>query len=672
MISAAGKYLEFDEDAKLSFSDSMKELSDVNKMSKEIVLGFNIPSAPKNDYLFRKHGLGKRIPCRLTNIQNDDFDLVFELATAKSYKISLKKNANDWIKWAANTKLCQLDFGTVVHNNANVLADWDSDRDAYKQGDSGVFPIYANMGWQANPDRLSLGDIRYATNGYHLLREAFCQKGIRFVSPVLEAHPHLWDYIYKERFWEYEGHGLSGLAGGSIGNPILLDIINHQYLAMDSVDFDNGGNIYTLINNLGHSYRNNTDSEQCLKICFKGSGEAASTSDEYTGATIYYHIPNGGGLTTPQDHIAIGYLNESNNYVLEETCHSITLQPGEYLRWTSRIDVEDKDVILNSFSWEVTEICTKAHYPNDIIPVAQILDCELTVLDYLKAYTHLFNGKMDYDDNTNILFMSCPYEVDGIEGFFKPMYFTKTLGMVITDSWEASRITEPESRRIYSFKDSSDAYIDNEMELDNRTDDEKENGVLSVSMVLGFDNDKEKKLSNPLFQPTLNALSSQFGGSAVLLNPQYAVLQFLDNLDGELSTDIGHRIFYIFNGQQIVNGNSQTIVYDNVQLSKYPTIFQELPEGVEIANNPDYTGQELNYEILYEKFYRKFLERTGNDIKNSFSLFINYGEYRVSSARTRYLIRHDGADFVGILKKKRWTSDGKAVRWEFVREVFDC
>lgn len=657
----------------LMFTDTVKALSDLDKMNKEVIIPFDLPYAPNNNALFKKYGLGKRIPATLTEFANNEFDLVFNSFSdsSKKYSVSLNKNLSDWVKCAANTKLCELDLGTVTHSTANILGAWNGDADGYEVGDSGVFPIYGNFGSQKSPETLTPADIRYAFSGLYLIREGLCKCGVSFVSPVLEAYPHLWGYWLKKKWWENSGHGTNvrfrtvlSADTGTVSSPDYLATVIPQDGFPTSQPVDDPGGTISFNSDPTPYYLHSQVVEVNGCVRMQGSVTNNTPPNQQNATFMYLRVVCDGGT--------FEYKIFANSFQTVEV--DIEIPVTNFNNATFRVFQGGQWVFLEGFSiWFVPK--DQHFYEGDILNKAEMLDCNKSVLDVLKAYAHLFNAKFDFNEATRELFMSCPYEIDGIEGYFKGMLHTKTLEKVVCDSRESSQQQQPEAIRIYCFASSNDPYVKERLEDGSRSDEEEEHGILSSYDNLGFDNDKTKKLCNPQFEPTLNDFQGLFqGGDALPLLPNGNLYtpQFLDNTEGKQSNCINPRIFYIFNGQQRVNGEEQEIYFNENPRSLYPTIYQELPNNVDIIGNADFARQQLGYQILYEKFYRKYLKRTAANIKDTFSLLVSYKEYKSASTRVRYRIRYDGLDFVGILKLKRFNSCGKVVKWEFVRENLDC
>ena len=640
--------------------EALKELNDINKFQQDFTIPISIPFSDINDSIYKQYGIGEEIPVHLGSPMNsDEFSLYFRSRSAKrrKYKIELSVSSSNWLECAAKTRLCDLGLGTYEFTTANVLFDWQNGKDRYQTGDSGVYPFIANYGSFLEPETLSTSDLRLAISPLFLLEKGLCHCGVTLNAPVMQTVTarHQWDYLLKNNFWEYEGHGLLVNAEMELSTTTTS---TSAVIPIDTIISDPGGNV-NLVAGEFQTYDFAAKGDYC--VCAEGDIENPLN----IAKSVRFY---GGGSGE-------GEFN-------------VTLQPFERRTVSFCIDINRAIGISGALFHILNPLIfhagfnikvigkRKGFYEGDIIPVNEILSCEKTVLDILKAQTHLYNSKLDFDKTNQAIFISAPFSNDvygeTFEGYYKDIQHNVKLENVVCDSKSESRLQEPERYFTLCFNDPSDAYINSEEESGNRSESEAENGVLSYLYDFGFDNTNEKKSCNPCYEPTLNDFTTEIVPIAALPENQqeYYIPQLLDNLDGNITYQINPRTFYIFSGQQVTNGLPVEIIFNGVPVTFYPTAYQELPSNVDIVNSPDFARQQLTYEEHFNLYYKKHLERTFAASKDTFCLLIDYKEYEEASFRTLYSVKYGGENYTGILTKKRWNSCEKEAIWEFLRQQF--
>ena len=655
MIKAGNTSIPLDCNFCLKLKETLSTRFD--KLGDEFAKSISIDYTKESDSLFKEYGTNTRIPINIPKYSIYDIDLVFNNANDKTgvYSAQIVKNKKSWLVCTDETSICNLDLGTTEHVDQNII-DYVQTTGAY-DGTYSASPILGNFGNQG--EAWLMKDIRYAFSPLDILRKGFKKCGIDFVSPVMENDPHFWSYLLKKNWWENSGQGTLVNAEASSNVTFNTNGLVLFVLPFDNIISDAGNNLSQISSNgvQGISYSN--PYPECLDycICLKMTVTNNSNTDSIWSF----------GLFVP----SIQTFNfKANQTTVIDVCFNL-----QTTGFTANLALvaNNTDLIFTSTNIKIIGK-SKNFYKGDILQNNEMLDCNISVLDVLKMVKHRYNGLFEYNKANRTFFMSSPFDTDGVEGFYKPSYKDIKLDNIVCNSKIEGSFLTAANERIYSFADSNDEYISTQIEEGERTDLENEYGVLSSYNVLNQDNTKKDEIPNPLAEPTLNSFSGNFQGGTdlVSLENNLYIPQFLDNTGGNQSNCINPRMFYMFNGTQVVNGEEQNIYLENIILSRYPTIYNEISDNVTITGNNNYNGQDLNYQNIYNKYYSKYVNRIVLGSPESYCLLVDYKKYRNSSFRTKKRIYYKGFEYSFVLVSKSFDSCGNSVKWEFIRENTDC
>lgn len=672
----------------LDFTDAVKVVNEnTENIQFEYINSFSLPYNDDTYKLFKQIGKNRYVSGYLLAPFNRCIEFQFIKPDDKKRRYSAKIKiaiSDDIIDCLGNTKLCDIDLGTFEFSTANILSyfDCDNKKDKYNKSNGIVHPIIINCNdiWNGS-NGLTTSDIKLAFNPLGVLEKVLQHCKSCFVSPFLSScrERHRWDLMYKNGdWWNYEGQGLTGEAEISRLTPQLLGgslTPQLQPIRNNTTNFDNGGNIqpftaYPSINNIV-GYQNNKPSIQCIEMCSTGSVsntqiDAIGGADEFR---LYGVVRSSTGaiVSTEQLDFTAFFFGENDTY---SVCYSANLQPNETLTLECTVY---GDALILDFNTTTYKVCTKGHYEGDIVPLNQIIDCNITGLDILKEYMIQSCGRVEYNDRT--LFMSQPFTTtiqgEKVEGFYRPDH--KNIGIsVICDSKGGGNVTEKENVRIKKWADSNDDYISDQIEQGNISETEVTNGVGSYTYEIGTNNTKEKKICLQFYQPALNDFTKHIAQqSTVTFNDDTL---YIPKLAGETK---GIRSFYIYTGQQVINGSSIDLNFNGTRLGCYPTAYQQLPDNVSIINNTDFDRQQLTMQELHEIYCEKWENKTRALSFDTFCKILSLKEYFNLSFRNKYCINYRDSQgnlstYTGFLQEKKYNSCGKIKEIKFLEDKVIC
>jgi hypothetical protein len=609
-------------------TDTVAEVSDLNKIKQEGVLGFSIPATARNKRMLEKYvGFG---------ITDQNFDGVQVEAWAWGYKLNqdrlfvlsfergvfqceIRVSGDWWVEQAKTLALSSLDLGTFEFTEANIEANW-SGNFQYSNDDTVFFPL-VDYGRFDGEDMSSVDHeyFRPLHSVLAVLKAGFCAMNKGFRSPFMESTRgrRLWAYLLDNEFYNQ----IPDNGATYYGLGLTFDTLTSNWTTDDL-----GSEIGPVTNQPASpqvSFTMASDRDLLYEFCFEGtiSNTTGSTQEYYwevfysDGSNLYslYQSPTiqvlagssatddfcSGDILLPQGAEINILFNGSVGGITPVTGYSVTGRPKK------------KSIILGT-----TFNCA------DVLPDDEYF------IDFLAGVVHLIDGKLWYDRINETIWLFTPNdttinssEVDGFiqskESSIEVSHRMLTGDEVI--SYPASRDTRYLRLK---FKDSTDAYIES-LELDEPygsrlIDFGEERGRLN----------EEEISANPFFEPTIERQVYEF--NSTLLAPYLPVMW--DNEEGEISYSIGPRILYA-NGYQeqryYFDGadcewNLNGVVQTNIPYAtSIPNLLWGGPPG-----NPPFAPVYGTYgEDFYEYAWKYSIARLDQGLRMALPLLTSINEY---------------------------------------------
>lgn len=652
-------YLDLPRNFILELSKKLSELSLLDTISTEAAIEFSIPYTPKNNIIasfVRNHNrIGNEynplnVLAQEGSVNHQTFsELVFTGASDANrlFSAKLQRGTRHWLDGAENLYLNTVNFGTFELTAANLIANWETDA-SYNDGDAGIyFPLVHYGGWFAENTML-VEDFRPFLHVLSVLQKAFCEIGWAFRCPWLETTTgrKLGTYILDNGIGKnatllenYKFYATKGITA-SIG---AFSSIHFPDVVLNNGGYFSPGVYSSSFTSLG--VFNFTAVVQCDVQFFPGVTTGTGTLNivKWNADGTQEIVGTATGTATsasPTVLITVEALNVSlttGQYIF------VQLLQNEFGIWLDREGFFKNDPV-------------RVPYTNgDIIPIADVIHPDYTLLQFLKGIAHCVNAKFTTDWVTKTLTMYTPYDSEWYNSAVDGFYLTTSediTNLIIEDREEIILEKTAQARYLtLKFQDSSDAYID-KLAL------EQVNPLYSKEVDLGegFLN-IEQDITNPFFEPTANAVIDKF----VIISPFTSPIQNVDiphlwdNTDGKISYDIKPRLVY-FQGyvDQLFENNSSSLRYwrfENTLYSTLPWVFQKTDlsfakdeaDEVFLPRTEIVYGDNVNdfYNLGYarELLTRKFANRSG------FQMLTSAQRYRTTDFRKIYKLFYNGRTF---------------------------
>lgn len=684
MIKVDGISLPLDCNVEIKFNAESKE-SGLNKtLNHELVLAFPVPYTDISHRLYDKFGSGKDAPAYIGEpyFINADFRFLRMSDKEKRYHAELViSSAHDIIRRLGEFKICNLDLGTFDFTIDNILSYWNvaNGSDKYNDGGSGVFPMYAKFNekwkWEDNPTIeqfpdhpptrvLHTSDLRLAISPLFILQKALCHANATFKCPVLEStrERHGWAYLYREKYWDYDGHGHLCNAKTTLSVDKLVTAAVHELpIPQDTIIQDNGGHLQpTGAGQQGYEYVFNPPVHYYdYKVKVKIKGQIFSDVANFVKIEVKRDINNNYPQYTETVNLDIGLNDIDVEFYVENTyiAHRFFTVIG------AGSSINDP-IVKAGFTVEIIAQ-NEYHYFGDIIDIAKTINPSLTVLDLLRDEMTLFDGLFEFKNNE--LFMSTAYPVkvqgEDVEGYYKP-----TLQKVdaLCESHESLQLFHNVNENVLAFKAADDTYIKEKLDEDKRTENEKKYGVLSHYYEIGTDRTGKKERKLKLYQPSLNAFEPKISDNEE--EPVCAI-----QIQGK-----GARRFYIYNGVHNFSSSQVGLVsfYGGAIIGEFPLIYQELVENYDLTTNPEFERQQLTMPELFNIYHKEKSKITAKSFPDSFDAISTYEQFKKLSFRNRIAInytntRGNNYTIYGRLKEKEHSSLLKPQKLTIIQEDID-
>ncbi len=678
--------LDIDDDFSLSEYKDLEGLSDLNQILLEAVLGFSVGFSTVNDLAMLPFDspsiVDNRtvfVECRVT-IWGDPrpFDRIYfkeKNYVGGQWELEFQRSSEHWAELAGKKTLCSLNLGITPFDKATIEASWDLNGGVWEDGlHTGIlFPFVDYGGWvdQTAPPQLvtdpvkqlRVEDFRPWLSRLWLLQQGFCEIGWTLAGPILETawFRRHWDYLLSPTFYKVSKGGDFKLVGRHLVDDTDL---NTETAFIDTLDYDPGGNAVIVTGSIAYpGIVNNTGYEMCYRFRFQGLITNSGATQTIHSALVPM-LPSAG----PNPWIITGeILAESFTDILAgqdlqvDIQLEVNIKPGDavamFPAWADNGILSNVGLVAKKGYYITIEPCQQTLIRGDVVTVADMIDCNYTLLDYLKGAVHEFNGKFytDWDTRTVWVFPENDAVAVGepVDGFLRrdenPIDIHER---VVCKSVRMKPIRANLTR--YSrlkWKESTDAYIES-LNLQEPLYSRKVLNDITLP-------DKITELENPFFEPTAEGQPVDLG--QVSINPFPFLARLWDNESGEISYNIGPRTGLTFAGKvkqtDLSSGYDAFVFWEGVAtrffsfVSHKPTWPLTPETGDLFPLDPLIYGNAASDLFVTYWLQAGLLRKRGYDM--DVLVFMGQREYSNWDFRTPFTFRLDGFPLQLLLYKIR-------------------
>ena len=566
----------------IRLTKNVERLSVVNTISTEGALGFTLPFSKVNDAVFADW----QTPLTLDNQANyyrvsvfvSGYALQFDRLVVKgkterteTWEVELRRSPEHWIELATQLPINQIDYGLASPNYYDIEQNWSEPEysGVYSpdDNDSTYWPVMDYGGWcdlteppQGTENRVKFiapEDIRPLISLPYILKRGFCQIGWTIDGVMFDAawFKRLWVYCLSPTYYDAD------TTGGRIRG--------RDFLQRRFAQYSSGTNFLrfsekikgTLAESLPNDFSITEDGWDCgiqnssaISLKYRFILKAEINNDRPLPFTAIFEILEvdetdnnsytGEIISPPESAITIQFAaGEKKAVSVEIEC---VLKPNQkgVIGCNVLPNTEPDLFVEPGLYFEVIPLNNCLMNYSNVINIADTVDGNTNLLDWLKATVHLINGRIDTDWETKTITIF-PYKTSNVFGSTVPGFLLEESpvvdinGMVISKSIQVKNV-RPELKRYtrLEFAESTDAYIES-LNLDEPAHSRK--------LINGQDlPDEIESIINPLFEPTLEGQITLIASGAGGRSPLPYLPRIWDNTEGQRSFNIQPRIFYAY------------------------------------------------------------------------------------------------------------------------------
>lgn len=578
-----GDVLVFDTtpDFDIKLSRYVEEMTNLNKIKVDGVLGFDLPSTPKNDTVLKKYvdphnSTTKKTPLTVQVWANSMHYLRFHDMYVVRYKnntysCELRAGSEHWIAALSTMNLTDIKYTNeekIKYDEATVT-EYNL-KDAYEDGEFGIrFPMINFGKFTFKEQGLQLPDFRPMLSVLWILQRGFCKAGWKFRSSVLETDwgRRLITYVLDKNFGsDYSKLKLlrANLMRDSTQNTPIAQGGNGQTVSFDKV-IQNDGEFWdqSYVYAQPGFYKGAGIFDINLKLFVKATKKVVTIGSERKmdiRVEMRLRTPYGLDILINQAEYTFSFSFAANVYrftSLEINMQDVQIDAGNelYFRfyWSTSMEPNNYEIqILDQFehrevkyATQLTINPTKGFLQRGDEYLIESFVRKDKFLDFLKGVTHLVNGKFHTDFQKNEVWLYPSYNVKLWEDEFAEGYFTNDVNVDLTDIsvCDSEDIENPDSllKRYFKlkFKGDGDAAIKKFI------GEEKGKEYLSYNHLNGEQYENETEIyENPYFEPTYNGIVD---GLDVTTGAPVDMPFMMDNVDIEnpkATFEVQPRILY--------------------------------------------------------------------------------------------------------------------------------
>lgn len=570
----------------IRLSKSVEQLSILNKISTEAALGFSAPFTQTNDRLFS----GYATPVTL-NFKTVFFNVQVVVGghpvqftrlyvrrknqRNQEWELELARNPDHWVELASQVKTNELDFGLFQMNKTNIVNSWANP--AYNGGYTDIsvdkpvaWPLIDYGGWcdQTEPPQGATGrfkavaveDFRPLLSWPYILRAGFCKIGWTLDSVLfeLEVVKRLWVYALRQDYFVASENQLGGRVTGQVYDRVRYNSSDQLVLDAVTVFAD-----YAVIDNSTFPFiyrywgiKNYPDVSLKYRFFFKGEFH----NDRSLPFTAFFSVMemdvSGGGdyFFTGEDlsiePLQVDFAPNEKKFVTFDQI--VTLKRGQMAAINIPVrPTSSPGFFVEKGAYFAVTPANDSYMTNDIIDVRLSVSDEMSVLDWLKAFIHICNGRLetDWETKTVTIFPNKTSDVWGetAPGFLlveEPVVDLEP--MVVPNSVVLNQV-RPDLKRFtrFGFKSPTDAKI----RALNLIDPPHSRKLLNS---VDLPNEIEPVL-NPFIEPTIETRPVGIASGSGGRQPLPWLPAFWDNTDGIRSFNIAPRVLYAYGNIRQIN-----------------------------------------------------------------------------------------------------------------------
>lgn len=675
-------FFDLGEDFIFEETESVEELTDINEIKGAAIMGFSIPYSEKNLLVLE----GFRDP----NVQSFDYRPIKVVAISgdrvlrqnllvvkdfsdseASFEVELLDEKTVWVQAAKELYLCDLDLGTFIYTESNILNIWPN-QSWTGGGDDFYLPVAHYGRFYSGTNQTQPEDYRPWFFASAILKKGFKELGWRLEGPWVTS-PRLlkiWTYLLANKF-EYPGQGDSmkievektGPQGfpsfktpfdGNVNTLSHIDIFFDQE-NLDPLDrhqlLDNDNQIPEQTSYFTHF----ENIETTYEARFQGDVAGDSSSRVKFDINVFLRNSNESIATIRDIVVPVGATRTI------DVSTTFRLKPGSDIYFTVSairdLDNDDLSVFFITAGFKLTlRPIDKRIYRDEEIPMAKLIHPDYTFLEFLKGIMHTGDFKVETDYLDKVIRILPPVQgkyfegvKEDLDGFLLPHSDSKQLpGELVEHSYGGTLPERRENRFVrIRFAESKDKYIEaNDMEAD---------GPLYSQVVDLGDGEKNEieDDENPFFEPTADIVFNRVRMPALW-----------DNDEGRISWDIGPRIIipngYTRQYDAPDTDNFVTLTFNFLIGDNIPTGSQNFTGYLELGSGPEVPPDAIVYkdpdrDWSFFDFWKWSIRELLYSPICTIETFATKEEYNEISFRERIVVPNNEIPLVGrVLEKSNY------------------
>lgn len=672
----------------LRLSKDVETLSDVNELLTVGILPFSVPFSTSNDLVLGRfgtpiifnqnsEGIEARVLCDGHELP---FDTIFyrgKDSSRKAWELEFRRSPNHWLELASEKKLCTIECGSFTLNQANVEAGWAQPKfDAagavtdivrWWLADYGGWVDLEEPPQFTDPPEKSVWveDLRPMFSVPELLRLGFCEigwtlQGLIFETPYVTA---LWDYILKRDYYAESRGGTAILKLRNTVSDLEFGAVIPT-VPLTDIDYDPGGNAVSAGVGIYWPAIAAPLPFRCkYKFCFQGFIENTTGADvAIAGLVLEYQF--GPALSDPNQTLVATIAAGDTAYL--DICVTATMNPGQ-VGWLVFGSAGAPGVFAKKGYRVTIEPDTQSLIRGDVVDLKRLIDCDYTLLDRLKGFLQLIDGRVETDWNTKTVTVY-PYKTadvygDSTPGFIDESEVIDLRGKVVCDSIKLTPVKN-ELRRYtrLQFRDSTDALIQ---------DIDPIEPFHSRKILNGLElPDQIEERENVFWEPTIERQSEslkQISISAVFPFPTTITCDLpyfpamLDNLDGNRSFNILPRIFFAFglieqSGTNTLSGGRTGLYFEGDPVTEIGYATQARTFNISSTTPPHLDASVVFGTLpsdLYVTFYLGLSQLNSAGMYGDLLVMMGMNEWQAWNFRKRFLFEYEGRPVIAIGERVR-------------------
>lgn len=559
-------------DFSLRLSKDVLSLSELGKIKVEGVLGFDLPFTPKNNAVFSAYGTPLTLDNRTTfftvQVTVDGHGLQFDRLQIKgrseknqTWEAELSRRPDHWVELASQVKTNELDFGSFVMSKSAISGNWTQPvyEGDYTNPNFGQrpyhFPLVDYGGWcdQTEPPQNATGrfkavgveDFRPWLSLVYILRAGFCRIGWTLDSILfdIEDIKRIWVYDLRPDYFIASKRG-GRIIGRNYGlYELRPNIVGAGFLHFTDLAFGLTGSHVSSGGKFFLGIRNVTG----IALKYKFYLKADFWNDRPNPFTAFFtvmELDNSGDFTgevISTDAYQVDFTaGQTVSVTYEDT---VILKPGQIGAVHINVLPTSGFKVKPGLYFTVTH-ANESLFTDDIFDVSECVSDDMSILDWLKAFMHLVNGRLltDWETKTVSIF---PNKTSNLWSGIAPGFILRESPVVDLEEFVVpgsinTKPVRPSLKRFtrFEFKESTDAYIKS---LNLLEPAHSRTLLNSVDFPNGIESVK-----NPFLEPTLEGQPVGIASGAGNRNPLPYLPRLWDNIDGKRSFNLGKRYLYAY------------------------------------------------------------------------------------------------------------------------------